>query len=54
LAALTQDQLAVKAGIQRQTVVRIEQNGEATPTTVRKLADALGCSPADLYKATEL
>jgi transcriptional regulator with XRE-family HTH domain len=48
LAALTQDQLAIKANVRRQTVIRLEQDGDATPTTVRKLADALGVQPATL------
>lgn len=53
LVALTQDQLATRASIRRQTIVRLEQDGEATPTTVRKLADALGCTPAELYTADQ-
>jgi transcriptional regulator with XRE-family HTH domain len=48
--ALTQDQLATKAGIQRPTVNRLEHGKEARITTVRRLADALGCSPEDLMK----
>jgi DNA-binding Xre family transcriptional regulator len=50
LAALTQDQLAAKAGLQRGTVNRLEQGKDCHPTTVRKLADALSCQPKDLME----
>jgi transcriptional regulator with XRE-family HTH domain len=50
LAALTQEQLAERAGVQRPTVSRLETGGDARPTTVRKLADVLGCSPRDLIE----
>jgi DNA-binding XRE family transcriptional regulator len=50
LAALTQAQLAEKAGVQRTTIVNLEKGSEAFPTTVRKLADALGCAPRDLIE----
>jgi len=49
LAALTQDELAEKAGVKRHTITRLEGGGDARPPTVRRLADALGCTPADLY-----
>ncbi len=43
---LTQQELAAKAGVSRPTVVRIEAGLEAPfPTTIRKLADALGVDP---------
>jgi transcriptional regulator with XRE-family HTH domain len=47
--ALTQQQLAEKAGVNRATVARLEGGSDApSPTTVRKLADALGVQPEDL------
>jgi transcriptional regulator with XRE-family HTH domain len=48
-AALTQAELAEKAGITTAAVARIERD-EAEPrmTTVRKLAQALGVDPAEL------
>jgi len=48
LAALTQAQLAERAGLKRLTITRLESGSKAQATTVRKLADALGCSPAEL------
>ncbi len=53
LAALTQAQLAERAGVQRTTIVNLEKGSEAFPTTVRKLADALHCEPADLIGEPE-
>lgn len=50
LAALSQGELAQKAGIQRGTVNRLENGGEAAMTTVRKLASALACEPRDLIE----
>lgn len=47
-ATLTQQQLADKAKLQRVTVTRLEKGGEALPSTVRKLADALGCTAREL------
>jgi transcriptional regulator with XRE-family HTH domain len=47
--ALTQQQLAGRAGITRVTVARVEAGlEEPYPTTVRKLANALGLEPEDL------
>jgi len=47
--ALTQQQLAQKAGINRVTVARLEAGKDQPfPTTVRKLADALGVEPEAL------
>ena len=49
--ALTQQQLAHKAGINRTTVVRLEAGRDhPSPTTVRRLADALGVEPEDLME----
>lgn len=47
--ALTQQQLADKAGLTTASAARIERNEtEPRPTTLRKLADALGVEPGDL------
>ena len=47
--ALTQQQLADRAGVNRVTIARIEGGkDEPFPTTVRKVADALGVEPEDL------
>jgi transcriptional regulator with XRE-family HTH domain len=49
--ALTQQQLAELARINRVSLARLETGqAEARPTTVRKLADALGVDPADLME----
>jgi transcriptional regulator with XRE-family HTH domain len=42
--------LASKAGVTRQTVIRLEAGDSATVTTIRKLAKALGVKPADLME----
>jgi transcriptional regulator with XRE-family HTH domain len=47
--ALTQQQLAERAGVNRVTIARIEGGkDEPFPTTVRKVADALGVEPEEL------
>ncbi len=47
--ALTQEELANKAGLTVAALSRIERNNaEPRPTTRRKLAEALGVSPAEL------
>lgn len=48
--ALTQDELAAKAGVSRQTVLKIEAGLEPRPATVRKLAAALGVKPSALME----
>jgi transcriptional regulator with XRE-family HTH domain len=48
--ALTQEELAAKAGINRVTLARIETGAEPFPATIRKLAAALGVQPADLME----
>ena len=51
LKALTQAQLAERAGVTTATVARIERDEiEPRMTTLRKLADALGVEPADLVE----
>lgn len=47
-AALSQEELGRRAGLQRFTITRLENGGEARPATVRRLADALRCEPRDL------
>ena len=49
--ALTQEDLANKAGVAPNTVARLERN-ETEPhmSTVRKLANALDVTPAELVK----
>jgi transcriptional regulator with XRE-family HTH domain len=51
LKALTQAQLADRAGVTTATVARIERNEiEPRMPTLRKLADALEVEPADLVE----
>lgn len=47
-AALTQAELAAKAGLTRLSIIRIEAGQPARPTTTRRLARALGVKPNDL------
>jgi transcriptional regulator with XRE-family HTH domain len=49
-ATLTQEELGRLAGVQRFTVTRLENGGEARPSTVRKLADVLNCSARELMQ----
>ncbi len=51
LRALSQAELAERAGIGKATVSRLEKANHPPPRprTVRKLAAALGVEPADLY-----
>jgi transcriptional regulator with XRE-family HTH domain len=46
--ALTQDELAAKAGVARTTLARVETGAGAAPATARKLAAALGVAPSAL------
>ena len=49
--AMTQTELAEKAGIGVNTIVRIERNqAEPRPPTIRKLAQALKIDPKELIK----
>jgi transcriptional regulator with XRE-family HTH domain len=50
MRALSQEELAARAGVSRNTVVRAEQGEDIRPSSVRKLARALGVSPATLQK----
>ena len=47
---LNQDELAVKAGISRGTILRLEAGFDARLPTVRKLAEALGVEPRELME----
>jgi len=49
-AALTQRELAAKAGVSPTTVVRAEAGEETNPPTARKLASTLDVKPADLME----
>lgn len=42
MSAMTQHELARAAGVARVTVSRLEQGKPASPTSVRRIADALG------------
>jgi len=54
LRALTQVELAEKAGITQSTVVLIERNkSEPHMSTLRKLAEALRVDPAELVKGEQ-
>ncbi len=51
LNALTQEELAEKAGLTSTAVARIERNeSEPRMTTLRKLAAALGVAPRELIE----
>ena len=48
---LTQQELAIRAGIGVNTVIRIERNQvEPQGRTIRKLAEALGVAPSELLE----
>jgi len=46
--AYSQEELADKSGVARSTIIKLEAGHQAWPSTVRKLAAALGVKPADL------
>jgi transcriptional regulator with XRE-family HTH domain len=45
---LTVAELAQKAGVSKNTISKAENGGSVYPSTVRKLARALGVEPSDL------
>jgi len=45
---MTQRQLSQESGVTQATIVHAEKGGDTRPTTVRKLADALGIAPREL------
>src|SRR5690349_809632 len=53
-AELSQAALGAKVGMTRDVIARLETSLAANPTldTIRKLAEALGCEPADLIADT--
>ncbi len=54
LNALTQEELADKADLTPAAVARIERNeAEPRPSTLRKLAQALGVQPRQLIEGEE-
>jgi transcriptional regulator with XRE-family HTH domain len=54
LSALTQEELAEKAGLTTATVARIERDeAEPRPSTLRKLAAALGVQPRELVEGSK-
>jgi transcriptional regulator with XRE-family HTH domain len=48
--ALSQEELARAAGVSRGTITRIEGGEDTHPQTARKIAAALGVSPAELME----
>jgi transcriptional regulator with XRE-family HTH domain len=54
LSALTQEELADRAGITATALSRIERNeAEPRPSTLRKLAAALGVEPRELIRRSD-
>lgn len=46
--SLSQRELAKASGVAASTIARIESGAQAHPSTVRRLASALGCAPSGL------
>ncbi len=54
LSALTQEELARRAGMSTAAVARIERDeAEPRPSTLRKLSTALGVEPREIIKGTD-
>lgn len=53
-AALSQDDLALKAGVSRMTIARGERGEHIRLSSVRKIARALRVKPPDLYGSQPL
>jgi transcriptional regulator with XRE-family HTH domain len=53
---LSQAELAKRAGLTPQTIMRLERGEVTSPTarTVRQLAEALGIAPTDLARVEEV
>lgn len=49
--ALTQRQLAERAGLTQVTIIHAEKGLDTRPSTLRKLADALGVEPRELLRS---
>ena len=49
--ALSQAELAEKAGVSRVTITRVERGEDTFPATARKIAQALDVAPAELMEA---
>lgn len=45
---LTIEQLAAKAGVSKNTVSKAERGGSIYPSSIHKIAKALGVAPSDL------
>lgn len=50
---LTLRELGERAGVSKDTISRIERSGTAYPSTIRKLAEALGVDPSELVRDEE-
>jgi transcriptional regulator with XRE-family HTH domain len=48
---LTIEQLAAQAGVSKNTTSKAENGGSIYPSSVRKIASALGVEPGELVKA---
>ncbi len=49
---LTIEQLAARAGVSKNTISKAERGGSIYPSTVHKLATALGVEASELVKAS--
>jgi len=49
MAGLTQEELAARAGVSKNALGALERGAsEPRPSTIRRLAEALGCQPEEL------
>ena len=49
---LTIEQLAARAGVSKNTISKAERGGSVYPSSIHKLASALGVEPQELVKAS--
>ncbi len=49
---MTITQLAEKAGVSKNTISKAERGGSVYPSSVHKIASALGVEPSELVKAS--